>query len=339
MRKVLLFIGIMIPLLFSSYAYATDHSGDINSNETWTVAGNPHRITGNLYVNSGYTLTIEPGCNVKFAGDYELRVYGVLKADGTSANHITFTSDAATPAPGDWQEINFYNAESGCLLDYCDIRYGGNYEGSIKLYGAQEHVTISNCLIEYSDDAGIEIANNSSPSISNCTIQNNNSYGIFCYEGDAYPLISDCSIQDNGSYAIRTHGDNIKDITGTMTITGNSNNAILVDGDHINNGTWNYHNVPYVIVDNLYIDDGETLTIAENNTIKFQSSKRLFIYGTLIADGSAANLITFTSAQATPAAGDWYNLNFNNCDPGCLLDYCNISYGGYNYGLIYINIV
>ena len=36
---------------------------------TWTAAGNPYVVTGDLYVNSVNLLTIEPGVEVRFYGD------------------------------------------------------------------------------------------------------------------------------------------------------------------------------------------------------------------------------------------------------------------------------
>ncbi|MBN1423844.1 hypothetical protein JXA88_04740, partial [Candidatus Fermentibacteria bacterium] len=78
--------------LFASVAFCEDHSGTIGT-ETWTLANSPHHITGNVTVGNGATLTIEPGCDVRFNGNYKLRVDGVLIADGDPANHITFTSN------------------------------------------------------------------------------------------------------------------------------------------------------------------------------------------------------------------------------------------------------
>jgi len=45
-------------------------------------------------------------------------------------------------------------------------------------------------------------------------------------------------------------------------------------------------------------------------TVKFDSGKKLQVNGELIAQGTAGNLITFTSNQASPAPGDWGNIEF-----------------------------
>ncbi len=38
----------------------TDIDSDVTSNTTWDISGSPYVITGNIYVESGVTLTINP---------------------------------------------------------------------------------------------------------------------------------------------------------------------------------------------------------------------------------------------------------------------------------------
>jgi len=46
-------------------AAATNVSGTISTNTTWTAANSPYVMTGNVTVNAGVTLTIEPGVTVQ----------------------------------------------------------------------------------------------------------------------------------------------------------------------------------------------------------------------------------------------------------------------------------
>ncbi|MBS3767407.1 MAG: right-handed parallel beta-helix repeat-containing protein, partial [Candidatus Cloacimonetes bacterium] len=340
MKKFVIIICVFTIILLNAFAFATDHSGDINSNETWTVAGNPHRITGNVTVANGDTLIIEAGCVVKFDGNYYIQVQGTLIADGTASNHIVFTSNEASPSPGDWRDIYFNEPDSDCILDYCDISYGGSSYGNLYIQGAENYLTITNCNIEYSGDDGIYIndayTSYSNPIISNCNISNNVNNGIYCADDDSDPQISDCSIQNNGSYPIRTFGDNIKDISGAMTFSGNGNNAIWVGSDDVTTATWNDFGIPYVIGGNIEVVDQDTLTISPGISIKFSTSTRMNVYGALIADGTDSEHITFTSNADTPAAGDWYYIQFSGSEPGSILDYCDVNYGGKSDGNIYI---
>ena len=352
---------ILLIVCFTSTILALDHSGPITTDEFWDNS-HTHFIIGNVSVNSGVSLTIEPGCLIRFYENSSLQIKGTLIADGNCNERITFTSTMGGSQPGFWQNISFSQADAGCILDYCDIFYGGSVNGLLYLINSGNNVQITNCDIEYSATSGVYfdesnsgfienciIENNNEhgiycnysnaiPSISNCEINNNGNHGIYCSAG-GNPSISDCVIQNNGDYAIRTYGDNVKNITGNMTISGNINNSIYVLSDNISSGTWNNHGVPYVLTGNMTINNDQILTINSGVTLKFNGNYYLLVNGKLIAEGTSENRITFTSNQSTPSPGDWKHIFFNNADNGCELNYCNISYGGSeaNRGNVYID--
>jgi hypothetical protein len=70
------------------------------------VTGTEYNLTSGLIVPDGLTLTIEPGVVVKATTGSDVYVAiqqgGTIMAEGTSSNPIVFTSDSATPNPGDW---------------------------------------------------------------------------------------------------------------------------------------------------------------------------------------------------------------------------------------------
>jgi len=80
---------------------------DITTNTTWTN-NNIYLLNGIVYVNSGVTLTIEPGTIIKgsFAnqGALVIRQGGRINAAGTPTQPIVFTSEkpAGMRQPGDW---------------------------------------------------------------------------------------------------------------------------------------------------------------------------------------------------------------------------------------------
>ncbi|XXF79847.1 MYXO-CTERM sorting domain-containing protein [Myxococcaceae bacterium GXIMD 01537] len=96
------FLAAMLP----SVALATNVSGPLPSDTTWTPAGNPYHLTGDLTVPAGMTLTLQPGVVVTFANtdglgtgtntsEAELIVNGTLLSQGTSASPVSITATNA----------------------------------------------------------------------------------------------------------------------------------------------------------------------------------------------------------------------------------------------------
>ncbi|SHG91286.1 multidrug transporter [Winogradskyella jejuensis] len=79
--------------------------GTLTQNLTLTT-GTEYDLTSALIVPEGITLTIEPGVVVRATTGSDVYVAvqqgGVIMAEGTSSNPIVFTSNSATPNPGDW---------------------------------------------------------------------------------------------------------------------------------------------------------------------------------------------------------------------------------------------
>src|SRR3954469_17375915 len=101
-RHLLLAITI---LLFSILAKSqTNVSGNISGNTTWTKAGSPYMLTGNVGVRTGYTLTIEPGVTVERDSDYQILINGAVQINGTPEDSIQFVNG---------QSVNYENIPVG----------------------------------------------------------------------------------------------------------------------------------------------------------------------------------------------------------------------------------
>ncbi|MBC8526728.1 MAG: S8 family serine peptidase, partial [Candidatus Cloacimonetes bacterium] len=111
--------------------------GIISENTTWSN-DYLYIVTANTLVQQGVTLTIEPGTRMQFCADKYLRIDGCLVAIGTEDSIITFTSNAQNPAPGDWEDVRFYdnsvnavfdvngNYLSGSIMKYTELEFGSN---------------------------------------------------------------------------------------------------------------------------------------------------------------------------------------------------------------------
>ena len=148
--------------------------GYIRGNQVWR--GEIH-IVGDIVVETGVTVTIEPGTKVLIAANSDcdnirtdpeaisenedhhisINVLGNLHAVGTPDKMITITSDSPTPRIYDWNHLDF---EHG-IISYCVIEYyrsidpyaGTEVSHSILRYASATCVALGEqtALIEYNN--------------------------------------------------------------------------------------------------------------------------------------------------------------------------------------------
>jgi|GEM_PF-2213806 hypothetical protein len=145
----------------------------------------PYLFSGmNVQVVKGVILTVEPGVIIKFYDmQSNLTVHGTLRAIGTDADNVVFTSfhddssggdsngdqDASSPAPGDWLSVYFAQDSVDSQLENVDIRYGGATTGSSPLewgnalWVDQSQISLKNSVVEKNKNRGLILTN--SPSI------------------------------------------------------------------------------------------------------------------------------------------------------------------------------
>ncbi|MDP8200911.1 MAG: right-handed parallel beta-helix repeat-containing protein [Candidatus Tenebribacter burtonii] len=80
------------------------------------------------------------------------------------------------------------------------------------------------------------------------------------------------------------------------------------------------------ITTSITVASGVTMTIQPGATLIFHPEASLTINGTLIAQATSANHITFTSSQVSPQKGDWDWIDFDNSSGANVLEYCDIEY-------------
>jgi hypothetical protein len=114
-----------------------------------------------------------------------------------------------------------------------------------------------------------------------------------------------------------------------------------VGGPIVYDTTWTLADSPFIVIENVEVWDGVTLTIQPGVVVKFESGKLMQVSGTLVAQGTVSQPITFTSNQAIPQPGDWGNIAFTataittaldaegNYLSGSILQYCFVEYGGH----------
>ncbi|MGC9331443.1 MAG: hypothetical protein ACP5DZ_06145 [Bacteroidales bacterium] len=109
--------------------------GDISENVTLD-ANSTYQLDGAVHVKDGATLVINEGVSIEANASKTsyllIEQGGKINASGTTTNPIVFTSDAASPTPGDWGGIMVcgkatINAEGGTgVTEVGNAIYGGN---------------------------------------------------------------------------------------------------------------------------------------------------------------------------------------------------------------------
>ena len=206
-----------------------EKSGTLSSDQTW-LGNTVYKITGDLTVPSGKTLTIQPGAIVKFDAGKRLTVSsgGTLIANGTADNKIVFTSikddshggdtngngSNSAPNMGDWIDITV----TGTLqMRYAQILYSGDSTssgnsasdaGSLRFVNGGTG-TVDSCLIAYSQFDAIQgRSTGSNATITNTIIFDCDRF-VNLYPGSPNITFIDCILNGASTrtdYAVSTWG-------------------------------------------------------------------------------------------------------------------------------------
>jgi parallel beta-helix repeat protein len=212
-QRVLSLALIMIIVLGSAFfcvaqfaegqTTGTQVSGILSSDTTWTKAGSPYNLTGNVLVSSGVTLTIQAGTVVNYYG-YYIQVNGTLQACGDSSNPITFNGGQIffTQSSVNWTE----STGTGCIIENAILNSASSNPlpiYTVNTLNIDSSVKISNNTINASFGDAIYITGGA-PNITGNTISSSG-HGIYGYSGT--PTITN-NIISNNSWGIFISGVN-----------------------------------------------------------------------------------------------------------------------------------
>ncbi len=197
-----------------------------------TLAGNPNfaYVIYGVTVNSGSTLTVQPGAVVKFreTTNGTLLINGSLMVPGTETAQVTFTSlnddsvagdtnnngSATSPAAGDWNSI-VVAAGGTTNMVYANLRYGGFYWCGVNCYG-------NDAMLQLQDSASATLQHSAFSHSPGALIQAAAGSGTITltieYSMIGNPGATGIRISPSGTYVVAVHHNNI---------IGNSNYGIF----------------------------------------------------------------------------------------------------------------
>jgi len=189
---------------------------------TWDVDGSPYWVTGDITIQEGDTLIVEPGVDVYLQGN-EFDAYGYLEAVGTSSDSILFQG-------GTFFRVGYSDVPS--QLAYCSIIDGGQLRvgytdpefsncrlenNVLSLWMMDTQIVLNDCVISGTGQ-GVEIFRGSemtAVTMNGCVVENHSTSGIWNSTGDSV-IVTDCQFIGNTD----EQGGGIRADQGTVSVSG-----------------------------------------------------------------------------------------------------------------------
>lgn len=286
---------IVISFFVTLSIFATNITGSVSTNTTWTSENSPYIIVNSIDVNPGVTLTIESGVTVMFNSGRYIQVRGTMNA--TAA---IFTANG-TPAKGFWDGIyvSYEYSETGNVnLNNCTVEYASN------LYARKGALTLSYCTIN-NLSGSVRVSSLATLNIDNTTVSNTN-------------------------FPVTLYGDGILNAGNNVVFSNNAYNYVDLDFYEINKNLYlKDFGYPYFNDNSLVVRASGELTIDPGVNLQIQNTE-ISVYGKIKAKGTKQKPIVFSK---TPAAGYWLGLNIYNTsiDTACVLKNCEFKNASYNH--------
>ncbi len=277
-----------------------------------------------ISVRGNALLTIAPGVIIAFEGESSgifTSEGGGLKAVGTQTDPIQFIGTSQNK--GVWKGIYFGSNHPENILDYVTVQHAGRSASGQS--GEKGAVQLSR-------------KEDSKATITNCTIENNDGYGLFVTDESELEGFSNNTFLNNDQSPVGLFFNQLGALDDASDYQGNGDNYIEVRENEIEDDAVQMAsvNIPYRFTESKKYNIKNALVIDPGNTLEFasgagfrqgeQSSDCAATTGSLNATGTMASPITFKGV--TDGKGTWLGLGFNSSSPDNKLIYCEISGGG-----------
>jgi hypothetical protein len=280
--------------------------------QTWTPAGSPYVVEGDIVVPAGSFLDIEPGTVVEIASmdgqaagsdtsRVEITVDGTLNASGTPSQPITFSCASATA--GSWYGLVIGASATSATIANASIEYA--VDGMT--IASPATVTVSDTQVRTVSGTGV-VVSNGSPTFTNLTVATA-SIGI-SVTGSASPTFSNGAITDASGSGVSISPSS----ASTTTLSGFS-----ISGS----GTYGV---------NVATTTAATVTVnLTNDTITRNGSYGVYAYGPNSVTVSVRNAIITEQAygvyRSTAAGSPLVTVDHTDVWANTTADYSSVSAG------------
>lgn len=305
--------------------------GTLWDDVTFTTAGSPYTVTGDLTVAPGTIVVFDPGVELRFAATdamvayesttrTELRILGTVYTLGTVYQPVRFRGVTATA--GSWYGVHFETSAIGSVFDQVEVQdatYGVWYEAAAS--NPLSHLTVERCstaglyitagnplvdgLVARTNQYGVYLASAGSMTLQNSLVHDNTSTGIYSTETSSSPVvIRHCTLDDNGSDGLYVSGANGGLTTIANSIITNNSDGLESDGTgsttvvSVNNDVWGN------------VDDYDAVTsgsgdLSVNPQFVSTTNRRLQPTSPCVDTGSLAHQVSpDLDGRARPVDGD-----------------------------------
>ena len=279
-------------------------SGLVGTDITLTAIDSPHVITGNVRIENGATVTLEPGAVLMLAGGSNRLIdVGVGSAGGLLA-------DGGQPGVGDQIVFTRFQDVGGSMPSghYRGLRFGSNIILS--------ETSLRNVVVEFGgrrntdmNRGAIEVLSGSAPNISDSIIRESLNYGLYARSGagsDATEWFHDNQLTANARSPINIGADAVSTLGSSLDLLGNGEDRIYVRTSMVTraNATWANYGVPFYLNDGLAVRGGSVMTVAPGTEMRFAPGERLQVstyseQGALVASGTPAAPIRLVADSGT----------------------------------------
>ncbi len=254
----------------------------------WSVVQSPYEVSGEFIIPASVTLTIEAGVEVRFdAGGY-FHVQGRLVAQGSTGTPVTLTG--LSTDRGSWRGLRFagtVGTPAIGMLDEVVIEHAGP-----------------------ANQAAIEVMSNVQLQLMHTTVRGAAGDGLLVWAdpGESVTLsLIDTQILDNSGDAIHLQDAMAFPSMSNLQTSQNGRDGISIGSSTVTaSQVWPLCGSPYWLDGEVSVSAGAQLQLDPGVELRFASWTGLWVAGNLIALGTSALPIVFTSVDEV--AGAWRGL-------------------------------